>query len=176
MLTATGNPLWCWSSYIEEFWYDRPAIPLSPKDLILRCTGMSHIFSILTQWYSRSTPFSSSSKCTLILITLARTSGYVANVSSPEMIQCPLALHNSLERLHSSSLLSALLMISAQKCFTPIRSVAHPLIWTSTGDYLALLVSQLTMGVRWRRLQTPSILLYFDAASSVRFSVRVHLQ
>ena len=49
MLTATGNPLWCWSSYIEEFWFDRLAIHLSLKDLILHCTGMNHIFSIPTQ-------------------------------------------------------------------------------------------------------------------------------
>ncbi len=67
-------------------------------------------------------------------------------------------------------------MISAQKCFTPMRSEAHLSIWTSTGDYSALLVYQLTVGVRWRQLQTPSMLLYFDAASFVLFSVRVHLQ
>lgn len=150
--------------------------PISQRLNSVSYTGMSRIFSILTQWYSRSTPFLSSSKCTLILIASARTSGYVANVSSIETIRCPLALHNSLERLHSSSLLSASFTISAVKCFSPIRFAAHPLIWTSTGDYLAQLVFQLTMGVRWRRLQTPSILLYFDAASFVRFSVLVRLQ
>jgi hypothetical protein len=43
------QPHWRWSSYIEEFWYDQPAIPLSLNDLISRRIGMSLIFNIPTQ-------------------------------------------------------------------------------------------------------------------------------